>query len=90
MHDLLKCNIIQNFNIEFEEISRAQQTYAIPDTELRNQVIRDVKNVLVPMYGRFLDKYQNTDFTKNPAKYIRYDKDKIDRMISHLFEPTAY
>lgn len=31
--------------------------YAVPDTELRNQVIRDVKNVLVPMYGRFLDKY---------------------------------
>ncbi|KAI7877301.1 Cullin repeat-like-containing domain protein [Mucor mucedo] len=80
----------KNFNAEFEEISRAQQTYAIPDTELRNQVIRDVKNVLVPMYGRFLDKYQGTDFTKNPAKYIRYDKDKVDRMISHLFEPTAY
>ncbi|CAO3645497.1 unnamed protein product [Mucor fragilis] len=79
----------KNFNTEFEEIARAQQTYAIPDTELRNQVIRDVKNVLVPMYGRFLDKYQNTDFTKNPAKYIRYDKDKVDRMISHLFEPTA-
>ncbi|CEP08664.1 hypothetical protein [Parasitella parasitica] len=79
----------KNFNTEFEEIARAQQTYAIPDTELRNQVIRDVKNVLVPMYGRFLDKYQNTDFTKNPAKYIRYDKDKVDRMIGHLFEPTA-
>ncbi|KAI9257729.1 Cullin repeat-like-containing domain protein [Helicostylum pulchrum] len=75
---------------KFEEISRAQQTYAIPDTELRNQVIRDVKNVLVPMYGRFLDKYQGTDFTKNPAKYIRYDKERVDKMISHLFEPTAY
>ncbi|PHZ14196.1 Exo70 exocyst complex subunit [Rhizopus microsporus ATCC 52813] len=80
----------KNFNMEFEEIVRAQQSYAIPDLELRNQVIRDVKNVIVPMYGRFLDKYQNTDFTKNPAKYIRFDKDKIDRMISHLFEPTAY
>ncbi|KAG2229148.1 hypothetical protein INT48_000957 [Thamnidium elegans] len=79
-----------NKSMEFEEISRAQQTYAIPDTELRNQVIRDVKNVLVPMYGRFLDKYQGTDFTKNPAKYIRYDKERVDKMISHLFEPTAY
>ncbi|KAI8974745.1 Cullin repeat-like-containing domain protein [Pilobolus umbonatus] len=79
----------KNFNTEFEEIARAQQTYAIPDPELRNQVIRDVKNVLVPMYGRFLDKYQGSDFTKNPAKYIRYDKNGIDKMISHLFEPTA-
>ncbi|KAI8973416.1 Cullin repeat-like-containing domain protein [Mycotypha africana] len=80
----------KNFNTEFEEITRAQQTYAIPDTELRNQVIRDVKNVLIPMYGRFLEKYQNTDFTKNPVKYIRFDKEKIDKMLSHLFEPTAY
>ncbi|KAI8365409.1 Cullin repeat-like-containing domain protein [Choanephora cucurbitarum] len=80
----------KNFNLEFEEISRAQQSYAIPDQELRNQVIRDVKNVIVPMYGRFLDKYQNTDFSKNPAKYIRYDRDKVDKMLSHLFEPTAY
>ncbi|KAI8878474.1 Exo70 exocyst complex subunit [Backusella circina FSU 941] len=79
----------KSFNTEFEEISKAQQMYAIPDMELRNQVIRGVKNVLVPMYGRFLDKYQGTDFTKNPSKYIRYDKEKIDRTISHLFEPTA-
>ncbi|CAO3704101.1 unnamed protein product [Rhizopus stolonifer] len=79
----------KNFNMEFEDIARAQQSYAIPDIELRNQVRRDVKNVLVPMYGRFLDKYQNTDFTKNPAKYIRFDKERIDMMLSHLFEPTA-
>ncbi|KAI8088102.1 Cullin repeat-like-containing domain protein [Gilbertella persicaria] len=80
----------KNFNTEFEEISRAQQSYAVPDQELRNQVIRDVKNVIVPMYGRFLDKYQNSDFTKNHAKYIRYDKERVDKMLSHLFEPTAY
>ncbi|KAG0170000.1 exocyst complex component exo70 [Apophysomyces sp. BC1034] len=79
----------KSFNAEFDEIWRAQTTYAIPDAELRNQVIRNVKNVIVPMYGRFLDKYQGTDFTKNPAKYIRYDKDKLDKMLGHLFEPTA-
>lgn len=36
-----------------------------------------------------LDRYQSTEFTKNPAKYIKYDKDKLDKMIGHLFEPTA-
>ncbi|KAI7870206.1 Cullin repeat-like-containing domain protein [Spinellus fusiger] len=46
----------KNFNTEFEDIWRAQTTYAVPDTELRQQVIRDVKNVLVPMYCRFMDK----------------------------------
>ncbi|KAI8097724.1 Cullin repeat-like-containing domain protein [Halteromyces radiatus] len=46
----------KNFNMEFDDIWRTQTAYAIPDLELRNQVIRDVKNVIVPMYGRFLDK----------------------------------
>ncbi|KAI9025923.1 Cullin repeat-like-containing domain protein [Phycomyces nitens] len=79
----------KSFNTEFDDIWRVQTTYAVPDTELRNQVIRDVKNVLVPMYCRFLDKYQSTEFTKNPSKYIKYDKDKLEKMIGHLFEPTA-
>ncbi|CAO3589024.1 unnamed protein product [Absidia cylindrospora] len=79
----------KNFNMEFDEIWRTQTAYAIPDPELRNQVIRDVKNVIVPMYGRFLDKYQSTEFTKNPSKYIKYDKEKLERMINHLFEPSA-
>ncbi|KAF7727801.1 exocyst complex component exo70 [Apophysomyces ossiformis] len=82
-------NLMDSFNAEFEEIWRAQTTYAIPDAELRSQVIRNVKNVIVPMYGRFLDKYQGTDFTKNPAKYIKYDIEKLDKMIGQLFEPTA-
>ncbi|CAO3639948.1 unnamed protein product [Cunninghamella echinulata] len=79
----------KNFNMEFDDIWKTQTAYAIPDPELRNQVIRDVKNVIVPMYGRFLDKYQSTEFTKNPTKYIKYDKEKLERMINHLFEPTA-
>ncbi|KAI8072383.1 Cullin repeat-like-containing domain protein [Gongronella butleri] len=79
----------KNFNMEFDEIWRTQTAYAVPDLDLRNQMIRDVKNVIVPMYGRFLDKYQNADFTKNHAKYIKYDKEKLEKLISKLFEPTA-
>ncbi|KAI9267397.1 Cullin repeat-like-containing domain protein [Sporodiniella umbellata] len=79
----------RNFNTEFEEMARAQQSYAIPDPELRNQVRRDAKNVLVPMYGRFLDKYKKVEFSKNQSKYIKYDKETINAMLSHLFEPTA-
>ncbi|ORX48788.1 hypothetical protein DM01DRAFT_1112800 [Hesseltinella vesiculosa] len=46
----------KNFNTEFDEIWRTQTSYAVPDLDLRSQMIRDVKNVIVPMYGRFLDK----------------------------------
>ncbi|CAM0136207.1 exocyst complex component exo70 [Umbelopsis sp. WA50703] len=79
----------RTFNLSFEDIWRTQKTYAIPDSELRFAIIRDVKNVLLPMYSRFIEKYQGTDFTKNTAKYIRWDKDQLDRMLNQLFEPAA-
>ncbi|CAO3682931.1 unnamed protein product [Umbelopsis ramanniana] len=79
----------RNFNLAFEETLRTQKTYAIPDSELRHAIIKDIKNVLLPMYSRFVEKYQATDFAKNPSKYIRWDKDQLDRMLNQLFEPTA-
>lgn len=82
-------NKMQNFNTDFEEMYRAQKSYAMPDQELRNQVLREVKQVLLPLYSRFVDKYQGTDFTKNPAKYIKYDRDQLERMINQFFEPSA-
>ncbi|RUP47542.1 Exo70 exocyst complex subunit-domain-containing protein, partial [Jimgerdemannia flammicorona] len=78
-----------NFNTEFEDMWRAQKSYAMPDAELRNQVLRGVKQVLLPLYSRFIDKYQSMDFTKNPAKYIKYDKDQLERMVNQFFEPSA-
>jgi hypothetical protein len=104
--------ISKNFNLAFEETLRTQKTYAIPDSELRHAIIKDIKNVLLPMYSRFVEKYviitfcvsdlivncltvsipgryQATDFAKNPSKYIRWDKDQLDRMLNQLFEPTA-
>ncbi|RUS26452.1 Cullin repeat-like-containing domain protein [Jimgerdemannia flammicorona] len=79
----------KNFNTEFEDMWRAQKSYAMPDAELRNQVLRGVKQVLLPLYSRFIDKYQSMDFTKNPAKYIKYDKDQLERMVNQFFEPSA-
>jgi exocyst complex protein 7 len=48
--------ISKTFNLSFEDIWRTQKTYAIPDSELRFAIIRDVKNVLLPMYSRFIEK----------------------------------
>jgi Exo70 exocyst complex subunit len=49
--------LIKNFNLAFEETLRTQKTYAIPDSELRHAIIKDIKNVLLPMYSRFVEKY---------------------------------
>ncbi|CAG8656544.1 42549_t:CDS:10 [Gigaspora margarita] len=46
----------KNFNTEFDELYKAHKGYAMPDPELRNQVIRDIRGVLIPMYNRFLEK----------------------------------
>ena len=44
------------FNKDFDEVYTTQRTYAIPDPELRTQVIKEVKQILCPMFDRFYDK----------------------------------
>ncbi|CAG8477746.1 11307_t:CDS:10 [Diversispora eburnea] len=46
----------KNFNTEFDELYKVHKGYAIPDLELRTQVIKDIRDVLIPMYNRFLEK----------------------------------
>lgn len=47
----------KEFNKDFDEIVGIQSLYAVPDIELRAQVIKDVKGIIVPMYARFYDRY---------------------------------
>ncbi|KAG9284089.1 hypothetical protein G9A89_022863 [Geosiphon pyriformis] len=79
----------KNFNNEFDELYKVHKAYAIPDIDLRNQVIKDIKVVLVPMYNRFLDRYQQSEFSKNPTKYIRYDHVQLEGMVSRLFDGSS-
>jgi hypothetical protein len=46
----------KNFNKDFEETFTIQKGYAIPDMDLRIQVIREVRQILCPMFNRFHDK----------------------------------
>ena len=47
----------KNFNKDFEEVFTTQKSYAIPDPELRSQVIKEVRQILCPMFDRFYDRY---------------------------------
>ncbi|RIB02778.1 Cullin repeat-like-containing domain protein [Gigaspora rosea] len=76
----------KNFNTEFDELYKAHKGYAMPDPELRNQVIRDIRGVLIPMYNRFLEKHQQSEFSKNPTKYIRYDSATLESIVNRLFD----
>ncbi|CAG8439218.1 7431_t:CDS:10 [Ambispora leptoticha] len=79
----------KNFNNEFDELYKVHKGYAIPDLDLRNQVIKDIKVVLIPMYNRFLDRYQQSEFSKNPTKYIRYDSSQLEVMVGRLFDGSS-
>jgi exocyst complex protein 7 len=80
----------RNFNTEFEEAFTTQKNYAIPDVELRAQVIKEVRQILCPMFNRFYDRYTtNVEFTKNVDKYIKYNKEELSVMLEKLFDASS-
>ncbi len=79
----------KSFNNTLDERHGIEKSYAIPDGELRGQIVKEIKKVLLPLYGRFYDKYQEVDFTKNPQKYIKYDKKGLDELIDSFFDASA-
>ncbi|KAF9935090.1 Exocyst complex component 7 [Modicella reniformis] len=90
----------KNFNHDFDELWKTQKQYSIPDVELRAMVLKDVHQILIPMYDKFLAKYVSStgsggpgggttmEFTKNAQKYIRYDGSMIKDMANQFFTNT--
>ncbi|CAJ0880946.1 4128_t:CDS:10, partial [Entrophospora sp. SA101] len=81
---------LKNFYTEFDEIFKIHKGYTIPDLELRNKVTRDIKIVLLPIYNRFLEKFQQADYSKGTSKYIKYDSATLENMVSRLFDGSIY
>ncbi|KAI8818604.1 Cullin repeat-like-containing domain protein [Fimicolochytrium jonesii] len=77
----------KNFNTEFEEVTRTQKTYSVPDADLRVAIIKDVKAILCPFYKQFYEKHATLDFSKNPEKYVKYTPQTLEAAIEKLFEP---
>ena len=87
----------KNFNHDFDELWKTQKQYSIPDVDLRAMVLKDVHQVLIPMYDKFLTKYASSggsggvgagstmEFTKNVQKYIRYDVSMVKDMVAQFF-----
>lgn len=71
----------RTFNTEFEASIRDCKTYAVHDPDLKQHLTNEIRGVIVPLYGRFYDKYVNAEFTKNKEKYIKYDKSSIEKVI---------
>ena len=80
----------RGFNSEFESITAKHTAYSIPDPALREEVRKEVQALIMPLYGKFLDRYQNVQFTKvGIDKYLKYPKDTLDGIIVKLFDTSA-
>jgi len=79
----------KNFNSRFEEVYKVQKAYSIPDTELRRQILSEIKQVIVPMYARFYNKYQTIEFAKNSSKYIQWTRENIEDALDKLFSTST-
>ncbi|XP_077980769.1 exocyst complex component 7-like isoform X2 [Glandiceps talaboti] len=79
----------KGFNTEYEDIYRIQKAYAIPDSELRESLIKDNKEFILPIYKLFREKYATVQFTKNPEKYIKYSEEQVKQMMDKFFDTSA-
>lgn len=75
----------KSFNDNFEEFHKLQRKFSVPDPELRSQLIKDIRNLIVPMYSRFLQRYQSIEFSTHREKYIKYEATVVDRMIGEFY-----
>lgn len=77
------------FNKEVEDLTRIQKGYAIPDPDLRDDIRTENKDLIVPKYESFLEKYANYQFTKNPEKYKKYTVEQIKGQLDSFFDTAA-
>ncbi|KAK2430441.1 hypothetical protein P8452_43827 [Trifolium repens] len=72
------------FNMHFAETLRIQCTWSVHDEKLRGEIFSSLKNILLPVYGSFIAKFQ--DFLKNDAyEYIEYRIFDIEDVLDSLF-----
>ncbi|KAJ3122495.1 Exocyst complex component 7 [Nowakowskiella sp. JEL0407] len=75
----------KGFNESIDDLLKVQKNYAIPDPELKADLIRGIKAMLMPMYSRFYDRYQQIEFSKTPSKYIKFDKASLESTLELFF-----
>ncbi|XP_028039516.1 exocyst complex component 7 isoform X1 [Bombyx mandarina] len=77
------------FNREWEECTRLQRGYSVPDAELREALKRDNKQALLPPYTAFYDAAAALPFSKNPDKYVKYTPLQIATQLDGYFDEAA-
>ncbi|CUM65687.1 uncharacterized protein PRCAT00003335001 [Priceomyces carsonii] len=75
-------DLFKNFNESFEEALRNYEKYNITDVNLKSYLGNEIKKLILNAYFKLYDKYANSEFTKNKAKYVKYDKILFERLLN--------
>ncbi|KAI9333874.1 Cullin repeat-like-containing domain protein [Obelidium mucronatum] len=79
----------KNFNAEIDSMYATQKGYTLADPELRNSIMKEIKDVLIPLYAHFQERYMQIEFSKTPSKYIKYDKNTLDAVLDGFLTGSA-
>ncbi|XP_046978448.1 exocyst complex component 7 [Vanessa cardui] len=77
------------FNREWEESTRAQRGYSVPDAELREALKRANKQALLPPYAALHARAAAAAFSKNPDKYLKHTPLQIAAQLDGYFDEAA-
>lgn len=74
--------LFKSFNESFEEALKNYEKYNILDNNLRAYLSNEIKKLIINAYFKLYDKYGKGDFTKNKAKYVKYDKVSFEKLLN--------
>ncbi|WCJ34807.1 exocyst subunit exo70 family protein B1 [Euphorbia peplus] len=80
---------IRLFNTYFEDIYKTQSHWIIFDEQLRKDLRMSLAKLLIPVYGSFVERFQNSpEVGKHPHRCIKYSVKDIEVQIDELFQGT--
>lgn len=74
--------LFRQFNEAFESALRHYERFNIQEKDLRMYLSGEIKKLIINAYNKMYEKYGNMDFTKNKLKYVKYDKQSLERLLN--------
>lgn len=74
----------------FDETCKTQSSWVVFDEQLREELKIAITKLLLPAYGNFIVKFQNSsDICKHPERLIKYTVEDVEAQIDELFQGTG-
>ncbi|KAL6651646.1 hypothetical protein ACP70R_010571 [Stipagrostis hirtigluma subsp. patula] len=76
----------RSFNMQFEEVCQIQINWAVPDNELRDNLILAIAEIMLPAYRNFLKRFGPlVGYNHNSSKYIKYTPEALEKALGNIF-----